>query len=212
MLHLQERRKTRLFLRKDEYGRFMSCLVYIPRDRYTTAVRLKMESILRTAFDGASVDYTTRVSESVLARLHFVVRVGAGQPIPDVDEAELQRLLVDATRTWDEDLAEAARSEYGEEAGARLVGLYGKAFPEAYKEDFSPRVGVVDLRHVEALEHEDSIRLNLYQEPGSRGRRAPVQALPPGPAVADRGAAAVHPPRVSRSSTSVLTRSGDPTG
>ncbi len=66
-----------------------------------------------------------------------------GQPIPDVDEAELQRLLVDATRTWDEDLAEAARSEYGEEAGARLVGLYGKAFPEAYKEDFSPRVAVV---------------------------------------------------------------------
>ena len=167
VLHLQERRKTRLFLRKDEYGRFMSCLVYIPRDRYTTAVRLKMENILRTAFDGASVDYTTRVSESVLARLHFVVRVGAGQPIPDVDEAELQRLLVDATRTWDEDLAEAARNEYGEEAGARLIGLYGKAFPEAYKEDFSPRVGVVDLRHVEALEHEDSIRLNLYQEPGS---------------------------------------------
>ena len=167
VLHLQERRKTRLFLRKDEYGRFMSCLVYIPRDRYTTAVRLKMEGILRTAFDGASVDYTTRVSESVLARLHFVVRVGQGQPIPDVDEVELQRLLVDATRTWDEDLAEAARSEYGEEAGARLVGLYGRAFPEAYKEDFSPRVGVVDLRHVEALEREDSIRLNLYQEPGS---------------------------------------------
>ena len=104
VLHLQERRKTRLFLRKDEYGRFMSCLVYIPRDRYTTAVRLKMENILRNAFDGASVDYTTRVSESVLARLHFVVRVGAGQPIPDVDEAELERLLVDATRTWDEDL------------------------------------------------------------------------------------------------------------
>src|SRR6478672_292605 len=110
VLHLQERRKTKLFLRKDEFGRFMSCLVYIPRDRYNTAVRLKMENILRTAFDGASVDYTTRVSESVLARLHFVVRVGAGQPIPEVNEAELQRLLVDATRTWDEDLGEAARN------------------------------------------------------------------------------------------------------
>ena len=73
VLHLQERRKSQLFLRHDEYGRFVSCLIYIPRDRYTTAVRLRMEAILRGAFHGASVDYTTRVSESVLARLHFVV-------------------------------------------------------------------------------------------------------------------------------------------
>src|SRR5450631_3777870 len=167
VLHLQERRKSQLFLRTDEYGRFVSCLIYIPRDRYTTAVRLKMESILRSAFHGASVDYTTRVSESVLARLHFVVRVAPGEEIPVVDEKDLQQRLIEATRTWDEDLTEVARLEYGEEAGARLVGLYGKAFPEAYKEDFSPRVGVVDLRQFELLENSDSTRLNLYHEPGS---------------------------------------------
>ncbi|MEP7191589.1 MAG: NAD-glutamate dehydrogenase [Actinomycetota bacterium] len=167
VLHLQERRKSQLFLRTDEYGRFVSCLIYIPRDRYTTAVRLKMESILRNAFHGASVDYTTRVSESVLARLHFVVRVAPGEVIPVVDEKDLQQRLIEATRTWDEDLTEVARLEYGEEAGARLVGLYGKAFPEAYKEDFSPRVGVVDLRQFELLEDSDSTRLNLYHEPGS---------------------------------------------
>src|SRR6476469_2817726 len=167
VLHLQERRRTRLFLRRDEYGRFMSCLIYIPRDRYTTAVRLKMEALLRAAFLGSSVNYTTRVSESVLARLHFVVRVRSGEAIPEVDEALLEQQIVDATRTWDEDLGEVARAEHGEEAAARLIGLYGKAFPEAYKEDFTPRVGIVDLRHIEALESEDSVRLNLYQEPGS---------------------------------------------
>jgi glutamate dehydrogenase len=167
VLHLQERRKSQLFLRKDEYGRFVSCLIYIPRDRYTTAVRLKMEAILRNAFNGASVDYTTRVSESVLARLHFVVRVAPGDRIPEVDEKDLQQRLIEATRTWDEDLSEVARIEYGEEAGARLVGLYGKAFPEAYKEDFSPRVGVVDLRQFELLDSEESTRLNLYHAPGS---------------------------------------------
>ncbi|HET7475596.1 MAG TPA: NAD-glutamate dehydrogenase [Dermatophilaceae bacterium] len=174
VLHLQERRKARLFLRKDVYGRFMSCLVYIPRDRYTTAVRLKMEAILRAAFQAdagdASVDYTTRVSESVLARLHFVIRLAPGQEIRDVDEAALQQRLVDATRTWEEDLAEVARAEHGEEAAARLMGLYGRAFPEAYKEDFSPRVGVVDLRHVEQLGAPDSVRFNLYHEPGGSGR------------------------------------------
>ena len=167
VLHLQERRKSQLFLRADEYGRFVSCLIYIPRDRYTTAVRLKMESILRSAFHGSSVDYTTRVSESVLARLHFVVRVAPGGVIPAVDEKDLQQRLIEATRTWDEDLSEVARVEYGEEAGARLIGLYGKAFPEAYKEDFSPRVGVVDLRQFELLDNKDSTRLNLYHEPGS---------------------------------------------
>jgi len=167
VLHLQERRKSKLFLRADEYGRFVSCLIYIPRDRYTTAVRLKMDAILRSAFHGASVDYTTRVSESVLARLHFVVRVAQDEVIPTVNEKDLQQRLIDATRTWDEDLSDAARSEYGEEAGARLIGLYGKAFPEAYKEDFSPRVGVVDLRQFELLEGDDVTRLNLYHEPGS---------------------------------------------
>ena len=167
VLHLQERRKTRLFLRKDEFGRFMSCLVYIPRDRYNTAVRLRMEQILRTAFEGASVDYTTRVSESALARLHFVVRVAPGQRIPDVDQDVLEKQLIDATRTWDEDLSEAARIEHGEEIAARLTGLYGKAFPEAYKEDFTPRVGVADLRHMEALDTEEATGLNMYQEPGA---------------------------------------------
>ena len=193
VLHLQERRKTKLFLRRDRFGRFVSCLVYIPRDRYNTGVRLKMESILRQAFPGATVDFTTRVSESVLARLHFVVRVPAGESIPEVDEAVLERQLVDATRTWEEDLGEAARAEHGEEAAARLSGLYGRAFPEAYKEDFSPRVGVVDIRHMDALDSDG--RDGAQHVPGARrpGRRAPLQALPPQPAVADAGAADVHP-------------------
>jgi glutamate dehydrogenase len=167
VLHLQERRKTKLFLRRDRFGRFMSCLVYIPRDRYNTGVRLRMESILRQAFSGATVDYTTRVSESVLARLHFVVRVPAGQRIPDVDQAVLERQLIDATRTWDEDLGEAARQSYGEEAAGRLSGLYGRAFPEAYKEDFTPRVGVADIRHMDDLLSDEATGLNMYQEPAA---------------------------------------------
>jgi glutamate dehydrogenase len=165
VLHLQERRRTRLFLRRDDYGRYMSCLVYLPRDRYTTQVRLRMESILREAFDGVSVDYTTRVSESVLARLHFVVRVASGEMIPDVDVDELEARLVAATRTWDEDLAEVLREELGEEQGAHLAALYGRGFPEAYKEDFAPRVAVSDVRHLMALA-EDELQMNLYHAPG----------------------------------------------
>ncbi|HEX2705566.1 MAG TPA: NAD-glutamate dehydrogenase domain-containing protein, partial [Candidatus Lustribacter sp.] len=138
-----------------------------PRARYNTPVRLKIESLLREAFHAVSVDYTTRVTESSLARLHFVVRVRQGEVIPDVDEPGLTRAIVEAARTWDEDLAEAARAEYGEEGAARLMGLYSRAFPEAYKEDFGPRVAVADVRFIESLTALDSTGLNMYQEPGA---------------------------------------------
>ena len=151
VLHLQERRRTRLFMRTDAYRRYVSCLVYLPRDRYTTTVRLKMQDILIDAFDAVTVDYTARVSESVLARLHFVVRVAPGRAVPPVDHDELEAALLDAARSWDEDLVEALRAEAGEEEAARLVRLWGRGFPEAYKEDYPARVAVADLRRIEDL-------------------------------------------------------------
>ncbi|MGA8048420.1 MAG: NAD-glutamate dehydrogenase, partial [Dermatophilaceae bacterium] len=165
--HMQERRGTRLFLRRDDFGRYVSCLVYIPRDRYNTAVRLRMERILREAWSGASVDYTTRVGESKLARLHFVVRMARGEAIPDVDVRAVERQLLDATRTWEEDLADSMRTEIGEEGAARMMGLYGKSFPAAYQDDFPPRMAIADMRHLEALTHDGATGRALYQSPGS---------------------------------------------
>src|SRR5690606_2996610 len=85
VLQLQERRRLRLFVRRDDYARYVSCLIYLPRDRFATHVRLRIQEILREAYGGESVDWTLRFSESVLARLHIVVRLPKGAPIPDVD-------------------------------------------------------------------------------------------------------------------------------
>jgi glutamate dehydrogenase len=178
VMYLQERRRTRLFMRVDDYGRYVSCLVFLPRDRYTTSVRLRMQEILRETFRAATVDYSARVSESVLARLHFVVRLGAGARLPDVDRNELERRLVEATRSWDEDLADALRGELGEEEAARQLRTWGQGFPEAYKEDFPARVAVADLRRVEALDGSgvardavagdtDLLGMNLYEPVGA---------------------------------------------
>ena len=82
--HLKERRQVRLFVRRDPYGRYLSCLVYLPRDRYTTAVRNQMQDILLERLGGASIDYTARVTESVLARLHFVVRMPVGEALGEL--------------------------------------------------------------------------------------------------------------------------------
>jgi glutamate dehydrogenase len=86
VLHMHGRRQVRLFVRRDDYGRFLSCVVYLPRDRYTTQVRLRIERILVSAIGGEPTsDYTAWVTESVLARLHFVVRAPAGSVVPVVD-------------------------------------------------------------------------------------------------------------------------------
>ena len=165
VLALQERRQTRLFLRRDVYGRFMSCLVYLPRDRYTTKVRLEIARILREAFGGDTVDYTARVTESVLARLHFVVRVAHGGELADVDGDALEAQLVAATRSWSDDFVDALRSAVGETEAVRLARRWEDAFPEGYKEDITPADAVVDVGRVEALSDANQMALDLYEPP-----------------------------------------------
>ncbi len=161
VMHLQERRQTRLYVRPDDYGRFLSCLVYLPRDRYTTAVRLKIESMLRETFGGTSVEFTTRVTESVLARLHFVVHVPVGQGIPAYDEADLQERVAAATRSWTDEYARILIERVGEAQAIALLKIYDDAFPESYKEDFEPVTGVDDTLAIEQLEPAE-LNLRLY--------------------------------------------------
>ena len=141
----RERRQLRLFTRRDTYGRYVSCLVYLPRDRYNTTVRHKLQQILREELEADNVEFTARVNESYLAQVHFVVRPTRGHIIPEFDRGELEHKLAEAARSWRDDLAAAVRTDFGEERGARLARLYLDAFPEAYKEDYSPRTGAVDL-------------------------------------------------------------------
>jgi glutamate dehydrogenase len=166
VLHLQERRRLRLFLRRDDYGRFISALVYLPRDHYTTEARETMEEILREELGGLSVDHTAQISESVLARIHFVVRVDPAAP-SDYDAARIERRLVAATRSWSDDFGEELVEQCGEEASVALARQYDSAFPEAYKEDFPARTAVVDLCRLEELATETEIGMDLYEPPGA---------------------------------------------
>jgi glutamate dehydrogenase len=145
VLRLSERKQTRLFLRRDRYGRYMSCLVYLPRERYTTKVRLRAQEILREALNGASVDYSATVGDSALARLHVVVRAQRGQVVPRVDTAALERRLAAAVRSWDEDLTAEAIRVLGEERARTLLDRFGTGIPETYKADVSARDAVDDL-------------------------------------------------------------------
>ena len=170
VLYLQERRRLRLFLRQDEYRRYYSALVYLPRDRFTTAVRLRLTDILTEELRGGSVDFTAWNTESILSRLHFVIRVEAGSKLPDLDEADVERIearLVEAARSWEDGFAEALASECGEERAAELSRRYTHSFPEGYKADFSPRTAVADLQHVERLSPDGDFTLSLYEPVGA---------------------------------------------
>ncbi|TQN40810.1 glutamate dehydrogenase [Blastococcus colisei] len=154
VLHLKERRQTRLFLRQDPTGRFWSALVYVPRDRYTTEVRLAMQQLLLERLGGASIEYTARSTESVLARLHFVVRVPVGRrgsPKPmTVDVDALQAELAAAARSWTDELADALQARHGAEA-EKLLSRVADAFPTGYQQDFSAEQAVDDLTRLDGL-------------------------------------------------------------
>ncbi|MFJ2032410.1 NAD-glutamate dehydrogenase [Streptosporangium sp. NPDC087985] len=166
VLRLRERKQVKVFLRPDDYGRYVSYLVYLPRDRYTTKIRVKMQEILLKAVGGTSLDYSAMIGESVLARLHVVVRGERGRPLNPaaVDMEELEGKLADATRSWDDDLAAAITELSSEEETPRLLRRYASAFPEGYKADFPARMAVADLRRLELIDGSpDEIGMNLYE-------------------------------------------------
>ena len=164
VLRLAGRRQLRLFLRKDAYGRFMSCLVYLPRDRFTTANRLKIQEILLRELNGIGVDYTTRVSESLLARIHFIVRTDPANPPREYDTEAIQQQLIEATRHWDDDFALALERKLGEEQARRLHKRYVTAYPQTYKDEHTPYEAIQDVAKLELLDESGELALHLYRK------------------------------------------------
>jgi glutamate dehydrogenase len=150
---IEERQQVRLFVRRDAFHRFYSCLVFLPRDRYTTTTRRRIEGILCEALRGGEAEYFTQLSESVLARLHYVIAVTPGDE-PEFDVREVEARLSDATRSWAEDLAGALVETFGEAAGLDLHKVYKDAFPQAYQDDCSARAAIADIRRIGDLDDE----------------------------------------------------------
>jgi glutamate dehydrogenase len=171
VLRLGQRKQVRLFLRPDAYGRYMSCLIYLPRDRYTTKVRLRAQEILRAALNGVTVDYSAMVSNSALARLHVVVHGERGRPLPKVDALALQAEIAAAVRSWDEDLAAEAERKLGAERAARLLQVCVVGVPEPYKADTRPADAVADLAEILRLrELAEPFALRLDISPNGQWR------------------------------------------
>ncbi|MBE2317863.1 NAD-glutamate dehydrogenase [Solirubrobacter sp. CPCC 204708] len=162
ILELGERQRVRLFMRTDRYERFVSCLVFVPRDRFNTANRIKIGEILTEALGAESLDWGLRLTEWVLVRIHYTLHLPAGTR-PDYDAQELEARIVEAIRSWDDDLFDALLEEFGEESGMALNRQYGAAFPPAYRHDLLARSAVADVQRIEGLSDENDLDLSLYR-------------------------------------------------
>ncbi|MGH8712657.1 MAG: NAD-glutamate dehydrogenase, partial [Casimicrobiaceae bacterium] len=162
ILHLGDRQRFRLFVRRDPFERFLSCLIYAPRENYTTELRQKWQNILLQAFNGTSAEFTVYLSESVLARILITVRTTPGN-IPAFDVREVEARLAAAARRWDDELKQALIEALGEARGNDLFRQFGDAFPAGYREDFSARSAVPDIQMMARLSQAEPLAMNLYR-------------------------------------------------
>lgn len=151
IVQLQERRRVRLFVRRDVHRRVWTALVFLPRDRFTTEVRFRIQRILLKNFNAVHADYTTAVTDASLARLYFVLSLAPGQDFVDVDVDVTEEQLADTVRSWTDGLREVLADQLGDERGRSLFGQYASAFSPAYTAEIAPRIAVADLLNAEVV-------------------------------------------------------------
>jgi len=162
ILQTHDRNKPRVFLRHDPFGRFISAFVFVPRDRYNTDLRLRIQKILITAFDGQSMEFDVQFAVGVLARVLFIIRTNPDHT-PEFDVSELEQAIAKAMLSWQDELQLALLEHHGEGTGLQLMHKYSKAFPPAYRDDFIPRTAVFDIDHLEELSEITTLNTQLYR-------------------------------------------------
>jgi glutamate dehydrogenase len=166
IVNLYERHRVRVFLRRDAFNRFYSGMIFVPRDRYNTQVRNKIEALVRERLQATAIESQVQLSESALARVHLIARLPtSGGPKVNVDE--LEQLIAQAVRTWDDRLREALIARHGELEGIGLAERLAGAFPAAYSEDVATNVVVDDVSQIaDLLNDPDRIVMRLVQGEG----------------------------------------------
>ncbi|MBS3896668.1 NAD-glutamate dehydrogenase [Silanimonas sp.] len=163
ILALHERPRSRLFLRRDRYGRFFTALVYIPRDRFSGEVRSRIETLLREALQGGRLDSSIHIGSSPLAQMYLVVRPLAGTRV-DADPVQLEQRIAAIVRNWYDGLREALVRLRGEGEGLRLARRFAKGLPPGYMDAVPPEAAAVDLVQADQLASETDLKLSLYED------------------------------------------------
>jgi glutamate dehydrogenase len=150
VVNLYERYEVRQFLRRDAFRRFYTLLLYIPRDRYNTQVRQRVERVAMEALGGLAIESQVQLSQSVLVRLQMLVRTDP-EATQRVDATALEERVEEIIRTWADRLRQALEAVLPEDVAASRFRRWGGAFPAAYHEDVEPSQAVADVERLETL-------------------------------------------------------------
>jgi len=168
ILQLGERQRLRLLVRQDAYGRFVTCLIFVPRERYNTELRQRFQRILTEAFNGMSSDFDVDLSAAALGRILMRIRTKPGEMAGTPDLKALEGRLVEAMRRWEDDLYAALLERHGEARANELFRIYEKAFPASYREEYSVRDAATDIEMIESLDPAADLGMNLHVREGGR--------------------------------------------
>ena len=164
VLQLQELQRVRVFVRHEVYSHFVSLLVYVPRERYNTGSRLKIQEILLDIFMGSDLDFSVKLSESILARIHFIIHSKVKCCI-DYDVKEIEQRIITALSDWHDELETELHFQYGEAEANSYLQAYQHGFSAAYREAVSARTALLDLKRLEKIEQDNLSALGFLYSP-----------------------------------------------
>ena len=162
IFHMQERRRIRLFARMDVYRRFVSCLLYIPKERFNTDLRKVMQGVLSETFNTDVITFSTHFSESVLARIHFIIRLNPSDTT-QYDFKALEERMIEIGRSWTDDLQYFLLKDFDEARANVLFARYKDAFTTAYTSNFSPKAALLDVQQIDSLSETNPLSMRFYQ-------------------------------------------------
>jgi glutamate dehydrogenase len=165
VVHLYDRPRLRLFVRKDPFDRFVSILLYVPRDRFDAALAERAGDILAKAWGGRLSAHYPSFSEMPLARTHYIIGLTPNDH-PQPDTAALEAQIAAAARTWQDRFNEALRGHTGHKLPADTRARFEGAFPPGYQDQFGPDEALADLDMIETMSDARPVQVRAYRAPG----------------------------------------------
>ena len=168
IVHLLDRPRTRIFVRRDRYDRFVSVLVYVPREQYSTSLRSQIGEHLRKAYGGRISAFYPRYADEPIARVHFIIGVTAfDHAEPDVEDLEAE--IASIAAPWDSALDMAAEAR-ADKALLKAVPKYAGGFNAAYRMNFSADEALTDIAAIENLTKSAPVSVRAYTLPDDSER------------------------------------------
>lgn len=182
VLELTERPRVGLYIRKDEFARFLSCLIYVPKEKFDTSLRFKIQAILEKHLDGKVTEYYTQITDSPLSRLNLIIK--PNNKIGNYDIEEMRLKISEASNLWSDELLSALTEKFGGARDEQLFAKYENAFPKDYTAIYSSKYAIHDILKIENALQSNQLEVEFYQskEPGDESYH--LKTFTPGESIA----------------------------